>query len=638
MGNAPSWRGGRRAAAALLLAAISIIGALPPAAAGPTDWLAAPAARPFRAELRLDASDTVAVVFTVAPGNHLYRDQARFEVLAPAGVRPGSFTWAPGIAVFEPGVGTMTLWHGTVRTAIPLLVADAAATTVTVKVTFQGCADAGVCFPPEEAVATLTRAAAAAPAGAAGSALAGAAVAAATAPAAVAPAAAPASGSSVAAFPSETDRVAGVLRGGSLPAILLSFFGFGLLLALTPCVFPMVPILSGIIVGQGGQLSTARAFVLSATYVLAMALTYTVAGVAAGLLGRNLQIALQNPWMLGGMAGLLGLLSLSMFGYFDLALPAAWQQRLAQASRSQQGGTLLGVAIMGVLSALLVGPCVAPPLAGALVYIGQTGDALLGGLALFALALGMGTPLLVVGTLGGKVLPRAGEWMEQVKVVFGVVMLGVAITLLERVLAPGASLPLWALLLAGSAVHLGALEPLPAEGSGLRRLGKALGVLLLVLAATQVVGLALGADDPWRPLAPLAGREGGGGGAAAVAAPVFATVRDDAGLVAALAAARDAGRPAFVDVWAQWCVACKEIDHVTLADPAVRAALAPFALLRADVTANDAAATGLLAARGLAGPPSLLVFDRAGRPLPGTPLVGFVPPAQLLPLLQAAAR
>lgn len=277
--------------------------------------------------------------------------------------------------------------------------------------------------------------------------------------------------------------------------MILTFFGFGLLLAFTPCVFPMIPILSSIIVGQGEDITTRRAFTLSLVYVLAMALTYTVAGVIAGLSGENLQAAFQNPWILGSFATVFVLLSLSMFGFYDLQIPASWQSKLSEISNKQQGGTLTGVAIMGFLSALIVGPCVAAPLAGALIYIGQTGDPYLGGAALFALSMGMGAPLLAIGTGAGKVLPRAGDWMNAIKATFGVLLLAVAIWMLERIIPTAAAMLLWAALLIISAIYMGAMDRLDVDASGWQKLFKGTGVLLLAWGVILLIGVAAGARD-----------------------------------------------------------------------------------------------------------------------------------------------
>ena len=391
----------------------------------------------------------------------------------------------------------------------------------------------------------------------------------------------------------------------------------------------MIPILSGIIAGHGPGISTRKAFWMSLTYVLAMSLTYALAGLLAGLGGANLQAAFQDPWILGFFALVFVALALSMFGFYDLQLPSSLQTRIATFSQRQQGGHLIGVAIMGALSALIVGPCVAPPLAGALIFISQTGDALLGFAALFALGLGMGAPLLAIGTSAGKLLPRAGVWMEAVKAVFGVTLLGVAILLLERILPPAVSLLLWGGLLICSAIYLGAITHLPPDASGWRKLWQGLGLVMLVYGALMLVGAAAGGKDTLQPLRGLNLGLGTGGPAGAPQGVQFKAIKGPAGLERELAAARSAGRPVLLDFYADWCVSCKEMERYTFSDPAVAAEMARFVLLKADVTANDAEDQALMQGRfGIPGPPAMLFFDVQGQERRDRRIVGFMPAAE----------
>jgi thiol:disulfide interchange protein DsbD len=314
------------------------------------------------------------------------------------------------------------------------------------------------------------------------------------------------------------------------------------------------------------------------------------------------------------------LLALSMFGFYDLQLPSSLQSKLAELSNQQEGGTLIGVAIMGLLSALIVGPCVAPPLFGALIYISQTGDALLGGVALFALSMGMGAPLIAIGTSAGKLLPRAGAWMDAVKAVFGVALLGVAIFMLERILPPAVAMLLWGILLICSAVYMGALTPLPPATSGWRKLWKGLGVVLLVYGALMLLGVAAGGKDTVQPLRGLAV----GGGSGAVAEAAFTRIKTVEDIDRELAKAGALGKPVMLDFYADWCVTCKELERYTFSDPAVITELGRFVLLKADVTANDAADQALMQGRfGLPGPPAILFFEISGAELKGYRLVGF---------------
>ncbi len=400
---------------------------------------------------------------------------------------------------------------------------------------------------------------------------------------------------------------------------LLSFFGFGLLLAFTPCVFPMIPILSGIIAGSGENISTRRAFVLSVVYVLATCLVFTIAGVVAGLAGANLQAAFQKPWILWSFAILFVLLSLSMFGFYELQLPSSWQTKIADISNKQKGGSLIGVAIMGVLSALIVGPCVAPPLAAAVLYISQTRDPVFGGLALFVLSLGMGAPLVVFGTAAGKLLPRAGGWMDAVKAVFGVLFLGLSIWMLARILDGFWIMLMTGALLIASAVFLGALERLPEDVSGWRRLWKALGIVLLVAGAAEILGAAAGGRDVTQPLAGVVASGNQETGAHAL---TFRTIKSTADLDRELAAAKQAHQPVVLDFYADWCVSCKEMEKFTFSRADVQQALSGFVLLKADVTANDDADQALLKRFTLFGPPATIFFND-GEERRALRLIGF---------------
>ena len=383
--------------------------------------------------------------------------------------------------------------------------------------------------------------------------------------------------------------------------------------------------------------TTHRAFILALTYVLAMSVTYTIAGVIAGLFGSNLQAALQNPWVLSSFALIFVLLALSMFGFYELQLPSSWQSRLAELSNRQQGGTLAGVAVMGLLSALIVGPCVAPPLAGALIYIGQTGDAVLGGLALFALSLGMGAPLIAIGTSAGQLLPRAGVWMDAIKAVFGVLMLAVAIYLLERVIPEAVAMLLWGGLLIVSGVYLGAFQHLPVEASGWRKLWKGLGLIVAVYGALMLVGAAAGGKDTLQPLRGLT-LGGSAGAATAQQKANFKRIKTTADLDRELAAARSAGSPVMLDFYADWCVYCKQLEKYTFPDPAVQAALTGVALLKADVTDNDEADKALLARIGVPAPPAIIFYAADGTERRSYRLLGFMAPAEFADHVRKALR
>ena len=592
----------------------------------------------FRFQATVAAPDRLDLAWDLAPGTYLYRDKLVLALEDASGVTLGAFQLPPG-EVEKDGIrpdgsiGEVEVYRDRVALQVPLVRHAGAATEVTLVVKDQGCAQQGLCYPPQTRRVKL--ALPPAPGGADIGGTGGAAPLQSAAPDRRAtPPQAPPPG--ILEAVSEQDRIAAVLAGGNLWAVVGLFFGFGLLLAFTPCVFPMIPILSGIIAGRGAHLSTRRAFTLSLVYVLAMALTYTLAGVLAGLFGGNLQIVFQNPWILSAFALVFVVLALSMFGFFHLQLPSGLHARLAALSHRQRGGTLLGVAVMGVLSALIVGPCVAPPLFGALIYISQTGDAVLGGVALFALSLGMGAPLLVIGTSAGKFLPRSGAWMGTVNAVFGVGLLGVAILLLERILPAAVTMLLWGLLLIGCAVYLGALTHLAPGASGWSKLWKGLGVGLLIYGALMLVGAAAGGKDTLQPLRGLLAGAGAAGGGTPQTA--FQRIKTGADLDRELAAARAKGRPVLLDFYADWCVSCKEMDRDTFSDPAVIAELQRFVLLRADVTANDLDDQALMQGRfKLPGPPAILFFSPTGTEVAGLRLVGFKPAAEFAQHLRRAA-
>lgn len=387
----------------------------------------------------------------------------------------------------------------------------------------------------------------------------------------------------------------------------------------------MIPILSGIIVGQGAGISKGRAAVLSSAYVLGMAVTYTAAGIAAGLSGTLLSSAMQNPWVLGGFGLIFVALSLSMFGFYQLQLPAALQSRFSE-SAGRQGGSLLGIVPMGGLSALIVGPCVAAPLAGALLYIARTGDAVLGGAALFVMALSMGTPLVAVGVATRSVLPKAGQWMEGVRKAFGVILLGVALWLTAPVLPPLATMLALAALLFICGVFLRALDPLPVDACGWQRFWKGAGGMAAIVGSALLIGALAGSRDPLQPLAairvPAAAHAGSGAR--------FEPVRSVAELEARV---RSADRPVLVDFYADWCVSCREMERSTFADPQVREHLSRMHLLKADVTANSDDDKALLKRFALFGPPGIVILEPGDARRERGRVVGFQPARELAQVL-----
>ncbi len=590
-----------------------------------------PADQAFQFVADIERSDQLRLQWKIAPGTYLYQDQIRIGLGDADGVSLGNYQLPKakikkGAVRPDGTIGDLAVYEQDFELPLPLLRSNRKATEITLQIAYQGCAEAGICYPPIRQKVPLALPAMAGDEPDPGAlAQAEQAVTAQPQPTPVATQPGPTS---------EQDRIAATLAGGNTWLIILSFFGFGLLLALTPCVFPMIPILSGIIAGHGIKITTRRAFVLSLIYVLAMSATYTVAGVLAGLFGKNLQAAFQNPWVLSVFAGVFVLLALSMFGFYELQLPSRWQTKLSDASNRQRGGSFVGVAIMGFLSALIVGPCVAPPLAGALIYIGQTGDALLGGIGLFALAMGMGAPLLVIGTSAGKILPRAGSWMDTIKAVFGVGMLAVAILLLERIIPAAVAMGLWGTLLVVCAIYMGALQQLPVEASGWDRLWKGMGIIILIYGSLMLIGMAAGGRDTVQPLRGL----GFVAGESAASELQFKRIKTLADLEREVATASAAGKPVMLDFYADWCVTCKEMERYTFSDQAVLSALSGFVLLQADVTANDEDDQALLQGHfGMPGPPSIMFYRRDGQEQKGYRVVGYMPAEEFAEHVRQAA-
>ena len=569
--------------------------------------------------------DTIEARWDIAQGYYLYRDKFRFRSSEGSNAALGAAGFPKGKIKDDEYFGPMEVYYDSVAALVPV---DGAApgTALDVDVTYQGCAEAGLCYPPiTKTVSLLIPAAMAASGGGGTSGSTGL-------PGLEVPGA---DGLAPLQMP-EQDRIATALLSGNRWLVILSLFGAGLLLTFTPCVLPMVPILASLIVGQGSgaarQVSTGRAFTLSLVYVLAMALTYTGAGVVAGLFGANLAAAFQDPWILSSFVLVFVLLSLSMFGFYELQIPASWQTKLTAVSHRQRGGSWAGVAVMGALSALIVGPCVAAPLAGVLIYIGQTGDPILGGVALFALGMGMGVPLMVAGVSAGKFLPRAGAWMNAVKAVFGVMLLAVAIYLLERIVPDRVGLLLWAALLIVCSIYMGALDSLTSETGGWRRLWKGAGLVMLIYGVLVMMGAAGGQGDLLRPLKGLALA----GGGAAEHELTFRRVKGVDGLTSELEPAVARGQVVMVDYYADWCISCKEMERFTFSDPSVRAALADVLLLQTDVTANDAADRALLAEFELFGPPAILFFGADGRERRELRVVGFMDADEFLRVVERA--
>ena len=550
----------------------------------------------FVMDTRVDSSNEVTVSWIIQPGYYLYKDKFEFSVDGP--IQLGTARLPDGEATEDEYFGEVEVYYDYVEAQLPFSRASPDAVDIQLTALYQGCKVDSICYPVMEGTREFGLLASSS-------------------------FTAPSSASSTPLMVSEQDRLANVVINYPLWAVLGMFYGLGLLLAFTPCVLPMVPILSGIIAGQGANVTPTRGFALSLAYVMGMAVTYTAGGALAALAGGQVQAAFQEPWILTLFAGLFVGLAMAMFGLFELQMPAAIQTRITNLSNNQRTGTFAGTAIMGALSALIVTTCVAPPLVATLAVIGQSGDVLRGSGALFALSLGMGSPLLVLGASAGKLLPKVGPWMNTVKAAFGVMMLGLAIWMMERVLPGSVTLALWALLVFLSGVFLGAFEPLPDAPSPTRRLSKGLGVLACLYGALMIVGVTLGGDDPLEPI-PRGSLLAGSMGSGETAHLAFEPIESVAELEVALAAAREAGMPVMVDFTADWCVACKEYEEYTFPDAEVMAALDPFALLQADVTENNDDDQALLQHFSSFGPPTIAFFDRYGQEREAYKLVGFV--------------
>ena len=577
----------------------------------------------FKVEALEVSPGLLEVRWTIADDYYLYRDKLKVALADNADVALGDMQLPEGKVKHDEFFGDVVVYYHNVTAQVPVQHLTGKAGEITLQIGHQGCAEAGICYPPAKKTLPVALAAATA---------------------LVSPAAAattPKTGSGdgaadVSITSQRQDDIVRVLATSSLPWTVLFFLGAGILLAFTACMYPMIPIISSIIVGQGESITTRKAFSLTFIYVQGVALTYAVIGVVSAQLGAGVQAFFQNPWILSIFALVFVLLALSMFGFYNLQLPASVQARLSETSNRMKGGTLLGVGAMGVLSALIVGPCAGPVLIGALIYTSQSGDYLTGALAMYALGLGLGLPLLVIGTSGGKLLPKAGGWMDTVKAVFGVVLLGVAVLMLERILPGPVTLFLWALLLIVPAVYLGALDSLPADASGWRRLWKGLGIAMLVYGIILIIGATTGARDPLNPLRNLnTGVIASGSGAHTSQHLQFDRIKTIDDFNAALAASNAAGKPVMLDFYADWCTYCIKMEDYTFSDPAVQQALANTTLLQADVTANDAEDLALLNHFGLFAPPAIMFFGTDGTELRNARLVGFKDAKEFLAHLES---
>jgi len=537
-----------------------------------------PAEQAFQFFATVKDANTIRVNWTIADGYYLYRNKIKLALTNSPSVKLGEIKLPQGQPYHDEAFGQVQIFYNKLSFDLPIIRNTKAAQTISLIAKYQGCADRGVCYPPMESKIELllpetsqliTQAT-----------------------------------STATIDLSEQDQIFQSLQNDSFPLTLLSFFGFGLLLAFTPCIFPMIPILSGIIVGQGDSVTPRKAFLLSLSYVLASALTYTAFGILAALFGSNLQTAFQNPWIIAVFSGIFILLSLSMFGFYNLELPKAFQSKVHNSSDSHRDGSYFGAAIMGSLSSLIVGPCVAAPLAGALIYIGQTGDVVLGGSALFVMGFAMGSPLLLLGASAGSLLPKAGNWLNSTKAVFGVLMLGVSVWMLDRIIPAPATMLLAAGLLIIPAIYLRALDPLHEIDSGWHKLWKGFGLMMLIYGTLLLVGLSMGNTNPLQPLHGFAS----GQSAEKEHGLNFKKVSSLSDLDQVLEQAQANNQWVMLDFYADWCISCKEMEAYTFTDERVKNKLSNFILVQVDVTKNNDDDQALLKRFNLIGPPAILFF------------------------------
>ncbi|MFW2440987.1 MAG: protein-disulfide reductase DsbD [Arenicellales bacterium] len=586
----------------------------------------------FQLSVISTAADKVTVSLLIAENYYLYREKIAFESATP-GISIQPYQLPAGEIKEDEFLGRTEVYH--YNFVIDLALAGQSTDgKFQLIAKYQGCADKGICYPPINKTVDVTL----------GDGISG--DGSLAVPASVDAEKSSSSGSvpvtDSAAEVSEEQSVLAMLAGGSAFSTIIAFFLFGLALSLTPCVFPMIPILSGIIVGQGADITRKKAFTLSVVYVLGMTIMYTFAGMLAGLTGELLSSAFQSTWVLAISALVFVLLSFSMFGFYDLQLPAGLQTKLTEKSNKIPGGAYSGVFVMGALSALIIGPCVAAPLSGALLYIGQSGDYVLGGVALFVMSLGMGVPLLLIGASAGSLLPKAGVWMNAVKAVFGVLMLAVAIWLLERILPAAVTMILWAALLIVSATYMRAFDSLPNPASGWQRFWKGAGIILMLYGIALFIGSLTGAKDVFNPLEKVSGSmqvvSMQGGAEHSGAELKFEEVKGLPALEAAITRAVNEGRPVFVDFFADWCVECVRMENTTFKSPTVISALSGYSLLRLDLTANDAADKTVLKKFNLFGPPALLFFGLDGQEIRNLRVIGYQDGAEFTKTIEKATN
>lgn len=555
-----------------------------------------PVDKAFVLSTELFGNDTILLNWTIAPKHYLYRERFKFQALYPPQAQIGSIILPPGHEKQDPILGKYQVYSNKITIPVPVINSDPAKTQI--KVSYQGCSAEGYCYPAVEKQITVN-------------------------------------------FNVRTTTIADVaeevsdqeqsylalLNKHNFLLMILAFLGIGALLSFTPCVLPMIPILSGIIVGHQKTITTGKAFGLSLTYVLSMAITYAAAGILVAFIGSSVQAFFQNVWTIIAFSLIFVLLALSFFGLYQLKLPAFFEEKIATISRGHDGGHYLGVALMGCFATLILSPCVTPALVGVLSYIAQNGDPVMGGAALFALGLGMGLPLLLIGIAGGKLLPKAGPWMNTIRTIFGVLFLGIAIWMISRLIPGPITMALWALLLIVCAIFLGAFS---SNQKGWGKTWKGLGLSFFIYGILMLTGAAQGNSDPFRPIAVSGQNQSAGSN--------YVVVQNLDQFQKAFSEARAEHKPVVLDFYANWCMSCRELDQTTLQNASVRHALSGFKFIRADISVNSPAARAMMRQFGVVAPPTLLFFDSNGQLQNNLTLVGLVSPKELARNLQVSSE